>query len=46
MLKETETKDTIIFYVTFLLLAAIELGGGGSLPPFPLGYAYALPSAC
>ena len=27
MLKETETKETIVFFVTFLSLAAFQLGG-------------------
>ena len=33
MLKETQTEDTIVFYVTFLSLGAFQLGGG---PPAPL----------
>ena len=37
MLKETQTEDTIVFYVTFLSLGAFQLGAG-PLPPF--GYAY------
>ena len=32
MLKETETEETIVFFVTFLSLAAIQLGGGGTGP--------------
>ena len=36
MLKETETEETRVFFVTFLLLLAFQLGGG------PPGYAYAL----
>ena len=31
MLKETE--ETIVFFVTFLSLVAIQLGGGGGGPP-------------
>ena len=27
MLKETETEETIVFFVTFLLLVAFQLGG-------------------
>ena len=34
MLKETE--ETIVFFMTFLSLAAFQLGGGGLLP----GYAH------
>ena len=37
MLKETE--ETIVFFVTFLSLAAIQLGGGAG-PLGPPGYAY------
>ena len=37
MLKETETEETIVFFVTFLSLVAFQLGGGGRAPP---GYAY------
>ena len=37
MLKETKTKETIVF-VTFLSLVAFQLGGGGTLGP--PGYAY------
>ena len=29
MLKENETKETIVFLVTFLSLVAFQLGGGG-----------------
>ena len=38
MLKETETEETIVLFVTFLSLAAIQLGGGGGWggPPAPL----------
>ena len=28
MLKETETKETVVFFVTFLSLVAFQLGGG------------------
>ena len=38
MLKETETEETIVFFVTFLSLVAFQLGGGR--PPGPPGYAY------
>ena len=34
MLKETQTEETIVFFVTFLSLGAFQLGGG------PPGYAY------
>ena len=34
MLKETETEETIVFFVIFLSLVAFQLGGGGT------GYAY------
>ena len=37
MLKETETKETIVFFVTILSLVAFQLGGG---PWPPYGYAY------
>ena len=42
MLKETETEETIVFFVAFLSLAAIQSGGRVLwAPPFyPLGYAY------
>ena len=30
MLKETETEETIFFFVTFLSLIAFQLGGGGA----------------
>ena len=38
MLKETETKEAAVFFVTFLPLVAFQLGGGrGPLgPPPPL----------
>ena len=43
MLKETETEETVVFFVTFLSLVTFQLGGGG---PGPLGppssYAYVL----
>ena len=38
MLKETETEETIVFFVTYLSLAAIQLGGAGSLPPSSYAY--------
>ena len=41
MQKETETEKTIIFFVTYLSLVAIQLGERPLAPP-PLGYAYAL----
>ena len=40
MLKETEIKETIVFFVTILSLVVFQLGGAGSLEP--PGYAYAL----
>ena len=45
MLKETETEETIGFFVTFLSLVKFQLGNPapkkrGALPP-PLAYAYA-----
>ena len=40
MLKETETEETIVFFVTFLSLVAFQMGEAGPLPPTP-GYAYA-----
>ena len=37
MLKETETEETIVFFVTILSLVAFQLGrGAGSLLPPPL----------
>ena len=37
MLKETETEETIVFFVTFLSLVAFQLGEGpGPLIPLPL----------
>ena len=34
MLKETETDETIVFFVTFLSLVAFQFGGGpGPCPP-------------
>ena len=33
MLEETETQETIEFFVTFLSLGTFQLGGGG--PPAP-----------
>ena len=41
ILKETETEETIVFFVTFLLLVAFQWGGRGLGPlPYPFGYAY------
>ena len=37
--KETETEETISFFVTFLSLVKFQLGGGPA--PSPLAYAYA-----
>ena len=39
MLKETETEETIVFFVIFLSLVEFRLGGPGPLP-LPPGYAY------
>ena len=39
MLKETETEETIVFFVTFFSLVAFQLGGGAG-PWAPFGYAY------
>ena len=39
MLKETETEETIVFFVTFLSLVAFQLGGGWA-PRAPPDYAY------
>ena len=39
MLKETQTEETIVFFVTFLSLGAFQWGAG-PLPPLPPGYAY------
>ena len=36
MLKETKTEETIVFFVTFLLLVAFQGGGGGRAPWPPL----------
>ena len=36
MLKETETEETIVFFVTFLSLVAFQLGGPGPPVPLPL----------
>ena len=41
MLKETETEDTVVFFVTFLSLVAFQLGGPGPPGP-PPGFAYAI----
>ena len=38
MLQETETEETIDFFVAFLSLASFRLGGRAPRPP---GYAYA-----
>ena len=38
MLKETETEETICFFVTFLSLVSFQLGGKELGPP--LGYVY------
>ena len=42
MLKETETDETIVFFVTFLPLVAFHLGDPGPPAPPPPGYAYAI----
>ena len=44
MLKETETEETIVFFVTFLSLVAFQLGGGpGPRLAMPMvGYAHQL----
>ena len=34
MLKETQTEETIVFFVTFLSLGAFQLGGGPPAPPW------------
>ena len=39
MLKETETEETIVFFVTLLSLVAFQLEGQGPLG-LPSGYAY------
>ena len=41
MLKETQTEETTVFFVTFLSWVAFQLGGGPWAPP---GYAYDLSS--
>ena len=41
MLKETETEETIGFFVTFLSMVKFQLGRGRTPCPHPLGYAYA-----
>ena len=33
VLKETQTEETIVFFVTFLSLGAFQLGGGPPAPP-------------
>ena len=40
MLKETESKETIVSFVVFLLLVAFQLGSGPPSPPSPPGFAY------
>ena len=40
MLKETETKETIVFFVLFLSLVAFQLGGEPGPPGTPPGYAH------
>ena len=39
MLKEIETEETIVFFVTFLSLVAFQLGGARA-PKAPPSYAY------
>ena len=41
MLKETETEETIVIFVTFLSLLAFQLGGGA----YP-GYAFGHKGIC
>ena len=36
MLKETETEETIVFFMTFLSLVEFQLGGGPPAPPPPI----------
>ena len=36
MLKDTETEEAIVFFVTFLSLVAFQLGGGARPPALPL----------
>ena len=40
MLKETETEETIVFFVTILSLVGFQSGGGRAPCPPPHGYAY------
>ena len=41
LLKETETEETIVFFVTFFIIGSISIGGGGGRAPGPPpGYAY------
>ena len=40
MLKETESEETIVFFVTFLSLVAFQSRGAGPLPS-PPDYVYA-----
>ena len=43
MLKETETEETIVFFVTFLSMVGFQLGGEAEPPDPPSpGYVYAL----
>ena len=39
MLKETETEETVVFFVTFLSLVAFQLEWARAQGPLP-GYAY------
>ena len=41
MLKETETKETIVFFVTLFFIGSISFGRGGG-PQAPAGYAYVM----
>ena len=34
MLKKTKTEETIVFFVPFLSLVAVQLGGGGGWAPW------------
>ena len=40
LLKETETEETIVFFVTFFIIGSISIGGGAGPWPPPPGYAY------
>ena len=44
MLNETETEETIVFFVTFLSIVAFQLGEGAGPCPLPPGYAHDLNS--